>query len=133
MEVSSNTYTNILVQFYQPSLEKIFNNNMTDGVIFQEDNTSCHTPKELKSWCEKIEEKVIKLRPQSPGVNRIERLWSCLGSTMRVYRYCSKRELEAKLHKEWQIIEPTICDKLISNTQMRIKATLKTKRAHTNY
>ena len=44
-----------------------------------------------------------------------------------------KKELEAKLHEEWQKIDPTSCHNLVNTIQKRIKAVIKAKGGHTKY
>ena len=90
----------MLDQVYRSSLTKIFNNNIPSDVIFQQDNTPCHTSKVLIGWFEKKGITVMKQPPQSPDLNPIQTLWSHLGKRVRMYKCSSKKELEAKLREE---------------------------------
>ena len=45
----------------------------------------------------------------------------------------TKKELESKLHEEWQKIDPTTCNNLVNYMQKRIKAVIKAKGGHTKY
>lgn len=131
--MNSNTYTTMLDQVYQPSLGKMFNNNIPDEVIFQQDNAPCHTSRVSRGWFEEREVRVMNWPPQSPDLNPIEHLWAHLGTRVRMYKCSSQLELKAKLHEEWQKIEPTICLQLVSSVQKRIKAVIKAKGKHINY
>ena len=74
-----------------------------------------------------------EVAPQSPDLNPIETLWSHLGKRVRMQKCSSKRELETKLHEEWQKIDPTTCNNLVNYMQKRIKAVIKAKGGHTTY
>ena len=62
-----------------------------------------------------------------------KKLWSHLSKRVRMHKWSSKKELEAKLHEEWQKIDPTTCNNLVNNMQKRIKAVIKAKGGHTKY
>ena len=68
-----------------------------------------------------------------PDLNPIETLWSHLGKRVRMHKCSSKKELETKLHEEWQKIDPTTCNNLVNNMQKQIKAVIKAKGGHTKY
>ena len=103
--MNSTIYTNMLDQVYQTSLTKIFNNIPSD-VNFQQDNAPCHTSKVSIGWFEKKWITVMKCLPQSPDLNPIETLWSHIGKSENAQIFI-KKELDAKLHEEWQKIDPT--------------------------
>ena len=58
--MNSNTYIVMLEQMYQPSLDKIFNENIPEDVLFQQDNAPCHISRASISFFEKMGIKVIK-------------------------------------------------------------------------
>ena len=60
--------------------------------------------------------------PQSIDLNPIEHLWSHLGTKVSERKCSSKQKLAAKIHVEWEQIEPPICAKLVVNMKNRIKA-----------
>ena len=131
--MNSTIHSNMLDQVYRGSLTKIFNNNIPSDVIFQQDNAPCHTSKVSIGWFEKKGITVMKWPPQSSDLNPIKTLWSHLGKRIWMHKCSSNKELEAKLHEEWQKIDPTTCNNLVNNMQKRIKAVIKAKGGHTKY
>ena len=130
--MNSTIYTNMLDQVYLTSLTKILDNNIPSYVIFQQGNAPCHTSKVSIGWFEKKGITVMTWPPQSPDLNPMETLWSHLGKRVRMDKCSSKKELETKLHDEWQKIYPTTCNNLV-NMQKRIKAVIKAKGGYATY
>ena len=50
-----------------------------------------------------------------------------------MHKWSPKKELDAKLHEEWQKIDTTTYNSLVNNMQKRIKAVIKAKGGHTKY
>ena len=131
--MNSTNYTNMLDQVYRTSLTKIFNNNIPRDVIFQQDNAPCHTSKVSIGWFEKKRDYSDEVAPSIPRLkshwNSVVPFWEkSVNAQMFI-----KKELLAKLHEEWQKIDPTTCNNLVSNMQKRIKAVIKAKGGHTKY
>ena len=98
--MNSNKYIHMLEQVFRPSWENMYDNNIPGGVIFQQDNTPCHTSRLSMRWFENNEMRILMCFPQSPDMNPIEYLWSHLGAKVREHKCSSKQELTAKIHEE---------------------------------
>lgn len=116
-------------QSYQHSLEKIFNNNISYGVIFRQDNARCHTSRVSKGWLEKKEVGGHEVASSIPWHKSHWTFVVMLSYKNEGTEISFKRESEVKLHEEWQKIEWTTCAKLVFNRH--IKANIKAKRAYT--
>ena len=78
---------------------------------------------------------VMQWPAQSPDLNPIEHLWSELKRRLSGYPEAPKgmTELWERVEVEWEAIDKSVCQKLISSMPGRVKAVLKAKGGYTKY
>ena len=72
---------------------------------------------------------------QSPDLNPIEHLWTHLKRKLAEYEEPAKgiTELWERVEREWEGIEKSVCQNLISSMPRRVAAVIKAKRGYTKY
>ncbi|CAB4399837.1 unnamed protein product [Rhizophagus irregularis] len=121
------------IQILESHLLPFINNNYNgQDYLFQDDNASAHTAKNVKKWIETKKIKILENWPsQSPDLNPIEHLWSELERRIR------KRPNPAKNSKEFERalnqIPNNILISLIESMPHRIEACIKNNGWPTNY
>ncbi|KAI4456749.1 transposable element-related [Holotrichia oblita] len=74
--MNSATYVGMLEQVLNPSINKIFEEDV-NNVIFQQDSAPCHTARSSTAWFRENGIKVLDWPPRSPDLT-IQHLWSVL-------------------------------------------------------
>lgn len=108
--------------------------NGTD-FIFQQDNDPKHTSKLAKRWFSNQSIEVLRWPAQSPDLNPIEHLWTCLKLKLNGYSTDPKsmHELWGRVQYEWNNLPPDLCYDLIASLPARLKAVIKAKGGNTKY
>jgi hypothetical protein len=72
---------------------------------------------------------------QSPDLNPIEHLWNHLKTRLEEYEEAPKEmgELWERVDKEWNEIEPEVCQNLIESMPRRVEAVIQAKGGYTKY
>ncbi|KAG8843994.1 hypothetical protein FRC20_003666 [Serendipita sp. 405] len=105
------------------------------GFIFQQDGDPKHTSATARNWFEDNQINVLKWPAQSPDLNPIEHLWDHLKRRLNSYENhpTSIHELEHRIKKEWNSIDPEVCQKLIASIPERLEAVIRAKGGNTKY
>ncbi|GFX84124.1 transposable element Tcb1 transposase [Trichonephila clavipes] len=74
--------------------------------IFQQDNDSKHTARNVKMWCLFHCKQQLHSAPQSPDINIIENLWATLEIAVQKHQIRNKAHLKQVLQEEWDKISP---------------------------
>ncbi|KAG0817752.1 hypothetical protein G6F16_012601 [Rhizopus arrhizus] len=131
--INSDFYIGIL----EDELMKTFDwyDLQKEDIIFQQDNASIHTAKEVSEWLENNNISVLRWPPHSPDLNPIENLWSILKRRLLQYEKQPDGMLElwSRIENVWESITQNECQKLIESMPKRIKAVYNAKGGHTKY
>ncbi|GFW01939.1 transposable element Tcb1 transposase [Trichonephila clavipes] len=93
----------------------ILNNNLKESAkklgldrnfIFQQDNDSKHTARNVKMWCLFYCKQQLHTHPQSPDINVIENLWATHEIAVQKHQIRNKTHLKQELEEEWDKISP---------------------------
>ena len=126
-------YVDLMSEHLVPYLKQV--DKQSHGVVFQEDNASCHTSKYATWWRQTHNIPRMPWPAQSPDLNPIEHLWDHLDRQVRKRKHLptSLPELEAALQDEWSKISLSVLRKLISSMPSRRDAVIKAKGLHTPF
>jgi len=126
-------YVKIMQDELQESLA--YYNKRADRVIFQQDNDCKHTCKKAQAYFKTQNYDILWWPAQSPDLNPIEHLWTHLKKKLSQYEEPPNGMLELweRVQKEWDAIEPEVCQNLIESMPRRIKALLRARGGYTKY
>ena len=126
-------YVKIMQDELQESLA--YYNKRADRVIFQQDNDRKHTCKKAQAYFKTQNYDILWWPAQSPDLNPIEHLWTHLKKKLSQYEEPPNGMLELWecVQKEWDAIEPEVCQNLIESMPRRIKALLRARGGYTKY
>jgi hypothetical protein len=104
-------------------------------MVMQQDNDPKHTCKKAKECFQKQDYQVLSWPAQSPDLNPIEHLWFHLKKKLGEYKTQPEGILDLweRVQKEWDEIEPAVCQKLIESMPRRVAAVIKAKGGYTKY
>lgn len=104
-------------------------------IIFQQDNDPKHTSRLAYRWFNSASIEVLDWPAQSPDLNPIENLWSCLKRKMASYDAPAEsiHQLWLRVEEEWENIPSELCKTLINSMPSRVQAVLKSKGGYTKY
>lgn len=133
--VNQDAYINILSNKFLPWFVELNEKHGRD-FIFQEDGASCHTGGYATWWKNSHQIRRFDYWPaQSPDLNPIEHLWSCLerlicneGSEVK-----NTGELKAVLEAAWGEIHVDLADRLVGSMKDRCQAIIDAKGGPTKY
>ena len=133
--VDQDAYVNILSGKFLPWFQKLSEDEDTD-FIFQEDGATCHTGSYTTWWKNSHSIRRFDYWPtQSPDLNPIEHLWSCLERLIQHRRVFIKNihELKAALEEVWGEIHVDLAARLVGNMNDRCQAVIDAKGGPTKY
>lgn len=102
--------------------------------IFMQDGAPCHTSKETKQWLSDCAVEYIQDWPgNSPDLNPIENLWSCMKNQLREKDTSSLAKLKAAVQSIWDNLSNDLLRKLVDSWPNRLKEVIKRKGNTTKY
>lgn len=132
--VNAELYKEILKDEMMRSPPWCLNDEDQEDFVFQQDNAPCHKAKSVMEWFEEKGIVLLDYPPQSPDLNPIENLWRILKIKIHNnYDINTLDQLWQVYEKEWEAIDPKICEKLIESMPRRLAAVIKARGGHTKY
>lgn len=123
-------YIDVLGDFLVPSAHML---GYADSYIFQEDNAPCHKARIVTEWKENAGITTLAWPPQSPDLSPIENLWSSVARDVREDNCANLQQLEACIHRKWDLVSPDTCSNLIRSMPRRIRAVIDARGGHTRF
>lgn len=123
-------YQQILEENLLPSVNKL---GLGADFSFMHDNDPKHTSAHVKVWLKQNGIKVLQWPSSSPDLNPIENLWDVLEDRMKKHHPKNKDELAQLLVEEWEKIDLSILQKLVSSVPSRLHECTKMKGYPTRY
>ncbi|GAN07200.1 conserved hypothetical protein [Mucor ambiguus] len=133
--VDQHAYVDILSKKFLPWFQKLSEDEDTN-FIFQKDGAICHTSSYTISWKNANSIRRFDYWPaQSPGLNPIEHLWSCLEHHIRHKRasLTNVDELKVALEEAWGEIHVDLAARLVGSMNGRCQAVIDAKGEPTKY
>jgi hypothetical protein len=108
---------------------------LCSSFIFQQDGDLKHTSATASEWFDNHRINVLKWSSQSPDLNPIKHLWEHLKRRLNSYvtHLTSIHELVERIDKEWNNIDPKVCQDLIASMPRRLAAVIRAKGGSTKY
>lgn len=97
------------------------------GLIFQQDNATCHTARTTLRFLQQNDIDVMPWPPQSPDLAPIENLWSYLQNRLDCLEIHSVNDLWESALREWRDIPQEIIDHVIESMPRRIEMVIAAK------
>ena len=131
--MDADLYVKILEDDLQNSME--YWDKTQEDIVFQQDNDPKHTSRKAKEWLQDSGIETMVWPAQSPDLNPIEHLWSHLKRRLAGYEEPPKgmTELWERVEREWNAIDASVCQNLISSMPRRIAEVIRAKGGYTKY
>lgn len=117
-KMNSQNYTDMLEDILIPFIEE----NMTEDVIFQQDNAAIHVSRHSINWFNDKDLELLFHPACSPDLNPMEHLWGIMARI--VYeggrQYNSVEELEVACRNAWRQINVSVLESLINSMPRRV-------------
>jgi len=109
--MDADQYMSILEDHMLPSLDE---SEISEEVIFQQDNDPKHTSKKAKKWIENHKITLLDWPAQSPDISPIEHQWVHMKRELAKYPTAPKGEWEIweRAVEVWDSIPPEVCQNL---------------------
>lgn len=133
--VDQDAYVDILSGKFLPWFTKLSYDEDMD-FIFQEDGATCHTGNYTTWWKNSHSIRRFDFWPaQSPDLNPIEHLWSCLERLIHHKRFSLKKveDLKAALEDAWGNIHVDLAERLVGSMKDCCQAVIDAKGGPTKY
>lgn len=132
-KMDAELYTQILEEDLQASVE--YYDKSLEDIIFQQDNDPKHKSSKARNWFQTNKVKLLQWPAQSPDIAPIEHLWEHVKRKLKEYPTPPSGILELweRVEKEWNAIEPEVCQNLIESMPRRVAALVKAKGGYTKY
>ena len=131
--MDADLYVGILEENLEDSLE--YYGKERGDFTLQQDNDPKHKSKKVQIWFKDNNIDLLPWPAQSPDLNPIEHLWNRLKTRLEEYEESPRRmgELWERVDKEWNEIEPEVCQNLIESMPRRVEAVIQAKGGYTKY
>ena len=133
---TNNLTGDLLCTIYEttllPSAENFFGEDNHNWKL-QEDNDPKHTSRKAQKWRSRNHVKRISWPSQSPDLNPIENVWAILKANISNHKPTSTKELIRIIKKEWEKLDKTFAENLVSSMKNRISLVISNKGDHILY
>ncbi|CAK9799193.1 Transposable element Tc1 transposase [Anthophora plagiata] len=119
-------------EILQVSVAKIFGRAESE-YLFQQDNAPCHKSRRSIQWFRENGIRLFEWPAQPPDLSPIENLCRMLKLKLSKYKCKSKTELKDKIVREWELLSPNICQRLVESMPRRVNAVIKANGGVTKY
>jgi len=123
-------YIEILKRNLKESADKL---GIGSSFYFYQDNDPKHTALNTRLWLLYNVPHLLKPPPQSPDLNPIEHVWNQLEKNIRGREIRKKTDLKAALQEEWNKMDPSYLEALVSSMPRRLNEVIKMKGYPTKY
>ena len=104
-----------------------------NGLIFQQDNATCHSARTTLRFLEDNNVDVMRWPPQSPDLNPIENLWGYLQQRLDRLEVRTMDELWAAAEREWRGIPQDVITNLVESMPARMALVIAARGGSTRY
>lgn len=122
--VDRHAYIDLLDTIVKPYMEE---------EVFQQDNAPIHKARDVTAYFEQNGMTVMEWPPQSPDLNPIENLWTCVDAAVKENKPKNLLELEVVVKEAWSDIPVAKCQKLIASMKTRCRDVIKNLGYPTKY
>ena len=123
-------YISIIEDHFYPSSMELFPDT---ECIYQEDNDPKHTAIIVKQWWRDQGLHRMVWPSQSPDLNPIENLWSCLDRNLKHRQPANSDELFALLQEGWRALDVKLLTSLVESMPRRCQAVIDAQGYATKY
>ena len=124
--INSDTYNTFLKTYLLPYKHAV--RELTGGsVVYQQDNAPIHTSRATKEWLRTNKIATIDWPANLPDLNPIENIWKLLKDNIQKREDFPRtvNELKIALRKEWEILDRSVFEEVVTSIPRRIDAVLR--------